>query len=403
MAFFYEPMSLAKWRELVRLNLTGMYSADLNASLNGTAKTEHQHKNSWLNSADGYLVLNKNVNVTLDNSEELQVNSKVAANDVVLRGAAMMHRWISQLLRAMVMFTLCTACIAQTKVDAHYLVDESTGKPLMTRTDGRPEVFFSSPESPTLRGLFTKERIDREANQTGEKFPVLVAGARVKIRDKDQWVRVKECCQDYSWIAVRNLPGRLEYSRDISRWLNDFGFNPDGQPERLNAYCVPLTFGEVFIHDPVTHKLRWTKFYAVARKEYDGAFRGCPEREEYVYSFAELGMSYGDGTVAVSVKDASPVNDRNLLVDEKTGEIVGPNPGGFKAIDAIELLRYKDEFLRKNTCPLLTASDKARYPTRPAQGIHTQAGRCYLDRLNRYEHDVIRHFFGEPTEPLEQK
>ena len=113
-------------------------------------------------------------------------------------------------------------------------------------------------------------------------------------------------------------------------------------------------------------------------------------------------MSYGDGTVEVSVNDGSPVNFRNLLLDEKTGEFVGSNSGGFKAIDAIELLRFKDAFLRKNPCPLLTAADKTKYPTRPAQGLHTKTGQCFLDRLMRYNRDVVRHFLGEPTEPLEQ-
>ena len=314
----------------------------------------------------------------------------------------MKQPWVAQLLRAMVMFTLCTACLAQTKPDYHYLVDEATGKPLATRPNGRPDVFISSKDEPVLRGIFTEEKFDREAELIGEKFPPLLAGMRVKIRDKDQWVRVKECCQDFSKAAVRNLPGWTDYFRDLSGWIENFGFNPDGQPEKLDFYCVPLTSKPVFLYDRVTLKPRWTKFYAVARKGYDGAFRGCPERDAYVYSSAELGMSYGDGMVEVGVNDGTPVYGRDLQVDERTGDIVGPNPGGFKAIDAIELLRFKDEFLRKNPCPLLTAADKARYPTRPAQGIHTQAGRCYLDRLKRYEHDVVRHFLGEPTELLQQ-
>lgn len=314
----------------------------------------------------------------------------------------MNYRWIFQTLRAIVIFMLCTACLAQAKSDYHYLVDEATGKPLVTRLDGRPDIFMSSKDEPALRGIFTEEKFTREAELVGDKFPPLIAGVRLKILGKDQWVRVQDCCQDYSWSTVRNLPGRLDYFRDINRWLENFGFNPDGKPQKLGNSCEPFTRTPAFVYDSANYKPRWTKFYAVARKGYDGSFRGCPDRDTYVYYDAELGISYGDGTVGVNVNDASPVNDRNLLVSEKTGEIVGPNPGGFKAIDAIELLRYKDEFLRKNPCPLLTEDDKARYPTRPAQGIHTQAGRCYLDRLKRYQHDVVRHFLGEPTEPLEQ-
>jgi hypothetical protein len=301
-----------------------------------------------------------------------------------------------------VLFFLSAGCLAQPKLDAHFLMDESTGKPLVTRADGKPEVFLSSADSSTLRGIFTKVLLDREANPTGEKFPALVAGARIKIKDKDQWVRVKDCCQDYSYVAVSNLPLWIDYFRDISRWVEDFGFDPDGQPYKLGSYCEPFTLAPVFLYDRTTHRPRWTKFYAVARKGYDGYFRGCPEREAHVYYRAELGRSYGDGIVEVSVNDGTPIYGRVLQVDEKTGEIVGPNPGGFKAIDAIELLRFKDEFLRKNPCPLLTAADKARHPIRPAQSLHTKAGQCFLDRQNRYERDVVRHFLGEPTEPLEQ-
>jgi hypothetical protein len=308
----------------------------------------------------------------------------------------------SHLLMMVVIFLFSTACLAQPKLDAHYLMDEATGNHLVTRADGKPEVFLSSVDSPTLRGIFTKVLIDREANQTGEKFPLPVDGTRIKIKDKDQWIRVKDCCQDYSQKAVRDLPLWIDYFRDINRWLENFGFDPDGQPYKLGSYCEPFTLAPVFLYDRTTRRPRWTKFYAVARKGYDGSFRGCPEREVYVYDRAELGMSYGDGTVEVSVNDGSPVNFRNLLANEKTGEIVGPNPGGFKAVDAIELLRFKDEFLRKNPCPMLTAADKAKYPTRSAQGLHTKAGQCFLDRLKRYDRDVVRHFLGEATESLQQ-
>ncbi len=310
--------------------------------------------------------------------------------------------WIVRLLRAMVMFTLCTACLAQPKPDYHYLINEATGKPLATRPNGRPDVFISSKEEPVLRGIFTQQKFNLEAELMGEKFPPLLAGMRVKIKDKDQSVRVQDCCEDYSWVKAQYLPGWVDYSRDISHWLQAFGFDPDGQPYKLGNYCEPFTRRPAFLFDPVTHQPRWTKFYAVARKGYDGSFRGCPAREVYVYYDAELGMSYGEGLVDVGVNDGTPVYGRDLQVDEQTGEIVGPNHGGFKAIDAIELLRFKDEFLRKNPCPLLTAADRARYPTRPAQGIHTQAGRSFLDRLKRYEHDVVRHFLGEPSEPLQQ-
>lgn len=308
-----------------------------------------------------------------------------------------------RLLRVIALLILSTACFAETwvsKTRAHYLVDEATGQPLVTRPDGRPEVFVSSQDWPTLGGHFTDTKFDREEQTTGEKFPALVAGDRFKIQGKDQWVRAEECCHDYSLAKARHLPGWVDYFRDITGWLENFGFTPEGQPVRLEG-CHPFVYTPVFLYDPVTFKPRWTKFYAVARKQYDGTFRGCVEHEAYVYSWAEIEISYDDETVSVSVNDASPVNSRTLLVDARTGEIVGPNPGGFKAIDAFELLRYKDEFLRKNPCPLLSTSDKARYPLRQDQATKTLAEQCYLDRLKRYEHSVIHHFLGKPTEPLE--
>lgn len=309
-----------------------------------------------------------------------------------------------RLLRVIALLILSTACFAETwvsKTRAHYLVDEATGQPLVTRPDGRPEVFFSSQDWPTLGGHFTDTKFDREEQTTGEKFPALVAGDRFKIQGKDQWVRVEDCCHDYSWVKAQSLLGWTDYFRDITRWLQNFGFTPYGQPEKLDLTCHPLAWQPVYLYDPVTLKPRWTKLYAVARKQYDFQFKLCDEKEAYVYSDATIGISLDDETVLIDVKDAIPVYGRTLLVDARTGEIVGPNPGGFKVIDAFELLRFKDEFLRKNPCPLLSTSDKARYPLRQDQATKTLAGQCYLDRLKRYEHSVIHHFLGEPTEPLE--
>lgn len=318
------------------------------------------------------------------------------------------------LLRTIALLVLSWACFAQlcfaetwvSKTRTHYLIDEATGKPLLTRPDGRPEVFSSTQDSPLLFSVHTEVSFEREAQSSGEKFPALNAGERYKIRGKDQWVRVEDCCHDYSWVKAQYLSGWTDYHRDITRWLVNFGFTPDGLPEKLDG-CYPFVHDPVFLYDPVKLKPRWTKLYAVARKGYDGAFRSCEEREAYVYSYATIESTHDEEAVWVGVNDATPVNGRSLLVDARTGEIVGPNPGGFKAIDAFELLRYKDAFLRKNPCPLLSGSDKARYESlfyladKHKLAAKTKAGRCYLDRLKRYEHDVIRHFLGEPTESLE--
>lgn len=310
-------------------------------------------------------------------------------------------------VRVMALVILYCACFAQTcaaqswsgDLTAHYLVDEATGQPLATRPDRRPEVFVSSEGRANLGGHFTGVRLEREERPSGEKFPPLKAGDHIKIRGKDQWVRVEECCRNARWMEAQ--PGWIDYYRDITRWLENFGFTPDGLPETLDLTCVPLVWAPVFLYAPGEYRPRWTKLYAVARKQYDVQFRLCEQKEAYVYSYAKFRLQLDDETALVDVDDASPEYARTLLVDARTGEIVGPNPGGFKAIDAYALLRFKDEFLRKNPCPLLSAFDKARYTSLEDQMAKTKAGRCYRDRLKRYERSVIHHFLGQPTESLE--
>ena len=55
-----------------------------------TANPQYQHKTQWLNRTDGYLVLDKNINGTLDNAEELFSNSSVAEQ---YRGTASLDKW----------------------------------------------------------------------------------------------------------------------------------------------------------------------------------------------------------------------------------------------------------------------------------------------------------------------
>ena len=65
-------------------------TADLDARLSGAGKPQYLHQTGWLNSADGLLVLDKNLNGTLDNAEELFSNSKVAEP---FRGLASLATW----------------------------------------------------------------------------------------------------------------------------------------------------------------------------------------------------------------------------------------------------------------------------------------------------------------------
>ena len=72
----------------IQFNVDG--AAELDARLGGIASKQYQHKTGWLNSTDGFLVLDKNINGTLDNAEELFSNSEVAEQ---YRGTASLATW----------------------------------------------------------------------------------------------------------------------------------------------------------------------------------------------------------------------------------------------------------------------------------------------------------------------
>ena len=72
----------------VQFNVDG--SAELDARLQGTQTKQYLHRTEWLNATDGFLVLDKNVNGTLDNAEELFSNSAVAEG---YRGVASLATW----------------------------------------------------------------------------------------------------------------------------------------------------------------------------------------------------------------------------------------------------------------------------------------------------------------------
>ena len=59
----------------VQFNVAG--KAELDQRLQGTAAAQYLNWTEWLNATDGFLVLDKNVNGTLDNAEELFSNSAV--------------------------------------------------------------------------------------------------------------------------------------------------------------------------------------------------------------------------------------------------------------------------------------------------------------------------------------
>ena len=286
---------------------------------------------------------------------------------------------------------------------AYHLVDDKTGLPLVTLDNGLPEAFLMGGGKLLFYGFFTQTEIEQDEPLAGRNFQDVDSGSRFKLRGKDQWVRVESwCCDDYNWVKTQYLSGWVEYHRELGKKLENFGVDPDNLPFRLNGECSPFVYSPVYLFDPVTLKPRWTKFYAVARKGYDRSFMSCDRDKWNVYSYAYIGSSLDAESVLIKLDDAK-ATVRFLRVSALTGEIMGRNSGGIKVIDAADVLRFKDEFLRRNPCPIHTEAEKKQLlGTKLGRFTKTSAGRCFIERHERYEESAIRHFLGEPTEELMQ-
>jgi hypothetical protein len=72
----------------VQFNVDG--TANLDDRLSGSAAPQYLKQTQWLNRQDGFLVLDKNVNGSIDNAEELFSNAQVNAQN---RGIASLATW----------------------------------------------------------------------------------------------------------------------------------------------------------------------------------------------------------------------------------------------------------------------------------------------------------------------
>ena len=290
------------------------------------------------------------------------------------------------------MLAFCQAWLPQ----AYHLVEDATGKPLLTLPNGEPEAFIAAGGDLLFLGFFTRKEIRQEARVPAGKLDGLGVGARFQLRDEQTRVRVERwCCDQYSLKEVQHLREWKEYSRRLTDQVEEFG--SDELTKRLD-YCDPFSNTPAFLFDRVSHAVRWTKFFAIARSGYDNGFKACDRQDWHVFSYADIGSSLDAQSVLVRVSDARSVQ-QFLRVSAADGQIVGPNPAGVVAVDANEILAFKKEFLAQNPCPQFTTGELAQEDRYQA----TSTGRCYVGRKQRYADALLKHFLGTPKPPPELK
>lgn len=284
---------------------------------------------------------------------------------------------------------------------AYHLVDDATGKALVTLPSGEPEAFFAVGGRLLFVGHNTNTRVEQDDPPKGYKFPWVDIGSRFKLRDENRWVRVEAwCCDEYNWVKQKSTPawGAYYHSLYKSRVYDRFGdqlvHEFAGSPEATD--CVPFTNMPTFVIDPKTQKPKWTKYFAVARQGWDPSHRECGRETWNINASADVGSSLDSKSVLVTADDTGSAI-AYLRVSIETGEILEPIPSDHKAIDFEDVERFKAAFLHVNQCPAFTSEELARKD----RYQKTSTGRCMIQRRIRYEESIMRHFMGEPKPPLQ--
>lgn len=278
---------------------------------------------------------------------------------------------------------------------AYHLVDDSTGRPLVTLPSGEPDAFFSVGGRLLFVGYSSDTKVEQDDPPPGRKYPWVDIGSRFKLRGEDRWVRVEEwCCDEYNWLKQRDLPSWGAYYHKLYSIPDQFGDQPlhefAGSPEATD--CVPFTTMPTFVIDPKTQKPLWTKYYAIARKGWDRSYLLCGRETWNMHSIASVGSSPDKKSVLITAEDTGG-SLAYLRVSIKTGEILEPLPTDFRAIDFEAVERYKAAFLRANKCPKFTEKELARED----RYKNTATGKCVIARRIRYEEGIMHHFLGEPA------
>ncbi len=317
--------------------------------------------------------------------------------EVKMLNEKMQYETIQKYCKLIKFIALCIAIAVPSlsrsfDAELYHLVHDTTGRALIVLPNGEPEVFLPA-DRLTFAGYHTEISVELEEPEQRKDY----FDPRFKLRGENRWVRIEVCCDDFSYVKQKNLPGWQIYYRWIYDIPDQFGdqllHEFAGSPEASD--CVPFTNMPTFIIDPQTQKPRWVKYFAVARKGWDSRHKECGRETWNINSNATVGGSPDSKSVLVSADDTGS-QSRYLRVSVETGEILDPTPSGFRAIDFEDVERFKATFLRTNICPSFTPAELVRED----RYLKTSAGRCMIQRRIRYEEGILRHFFGEPTPRL---
>ena len=288
---------------------------------------------------------------------------------------------------------------AAPNLEAYQLLDDTTGKPIMSRPNGDPEAWIIDASGVVFLGVFTGAKVvPADQHPPVFLYPGVRVGSTFQSKETGQRIRVAEwCCYRHDIDLPSDSPSDTMAWR-LEKELEQFGLTPDGDVDTISLrnLCVPFTYLPIFSFDSKTHRLRWARFFAAKHKGWDDRFQNCADESPevwLVFDQAAMDAALDSQTLLARLEYAG---NRTLLfaVDAETGEVVGPNPNEIKAIPVDDVIRFKGAFLRTHPCPLMTAREKESLGSvTVGRYTKTPAGRCFISRLAIYQESLINHFF----------